>query len=188
MKMKLTVAIAMSILSIISCTGVRVNGKSLTDIINNSVNGNVSISIGESGIDASDNYTTRTVRIESLKGIKTGGVFEVKYTTGEPSLTIYAPDNVQEHIITRLENGILTVKTDGTKFKGSWDVTLNVSSPTLEMLDLSGACEFEAESGVRADNLDIDLSGAVEVDIDGLKAEEVSIKGSGASDIEHFRT
>lgn len=137
-------------------------------------------------VEASAEYQTKTISITEFSLLNIEFPAEVKYTTGPASCQIFAPDNVIEHIkvVQDADSGQLVIKGDGTSFKNLKKLEITLSSEKLSWVLISGAAEFEADEPINADEeFRMVLSGASDIDIDGLTAKKVDIQASGAAEI-----
>ncbi|HUF03136.1 MAG TPA: head GIN domain-containing protein [Aridibacter sp.] len=136
---------------------------------------------------AQDNYRSEARNVSGFTGVDIGGAMEAEITVGGSyEVIIEAKEDVLPRIITEVRNGSLVVKHDKAwKEKTDWKqrgkVKVTVSLPTLDNLDISGASAAKV-TGVNSDKIDIDVSGASSVSIDG-SARSATIDISGASNI-----
>lgn len=135
-------------------------------------------------VEASENYITKTYTVQDFDAISCSVVCEMVYTDGATALTIEAPDNILEHIIVAVnEDGRLKIDTDGSRFvKLSKDIVLTISSPKLKAIDLNGKVDFSAPGIIKANDLDISINGAGDLEIHELEANAVGIEVNGAAD------
>lgn len=173
---KTTFILAACILGMTSCNFIRIDGKNLSDLMASSKS--------KESISASSNYETRTFEVGEFRGIHAAGAFNVKYSRGTQNLKIYAPDNIMEHLTVEVRDGILKIGTDKIRIRNWKEVTVYVSVPELDEAHISGAGDFSAEEVFTSGNIDIKISGAGDIDIDKLTANDASISISGAGDIE----
>lgn len=63
------------------------------------------------------------------------------------------------------------------------NLTIQVGTPSINELVFNGAVDFTNVGTITSDCLRIECNGAADIDIDGLKAENVTLVTNGASDI-----
>lgn len=63
------------------------------------------------------------------------------------------------------------------------NLTIQVGTPSINELVFNGAVDFTNAGTITSDCLRIECNGAADIDIDGLKAENVTLVTNGASDI-----
>ena len=108
---------------------------------------------------------------------------DLTITEGEPSLVIHAPAAVLDRLTADVRNGelMLGVKpgTPGILLgKISYELTL----PSLERLEMNGSGDVDSE--VSASDLDVEISGLGNLDIDSIDASSVTLDVSGSGDVE----
>jgi hypothetical protein len=125
--------------------------------------------------------------VPAFTSVDLSGAFEVEITAQKDlSVELEGDDNILPLIKTEVKNGVLTVgnsESISTKSK----LRLKISVPTLDGISASGASDIVA-SGVKSDNFRIDTSGASNLQISGeTKALEVEMSGAGEVDAKDFR-
>lgn len=112
------------------------------------------------------------------------GAYEMKYSTGEPSLRISAPEKVISHLVVKEEDGVLHITTDGTRIRDWGDVDAWLSAPSLNGMEINGAADFEADALVCNGEFSMEINGAGDVDIDNIQAGDIKIEVNGAGDVD----
>jgi hypothetical protein len=142
---------------------------------------------------ATDDPVIRETReAGAFTGIQVGGAFKIFITqTGTPSVEVEADEEIMPYIRTEVVDGILRVG-----LKKCPEVCMNhvkvlhvyLTVADLKSLDLSGAVEISCKNQIAVDNVRVDMSGAVEADLNfavtGLEMElsgacEIDLKGTG---------
>lgn len=100
----------------------------------------------------------------------------------EPSVSILAKQSVLDAISVKVEDSVLVVTCDKAIINGKVDIAVN--SASLSAIKVSGAADFEALNGIKADSFSIDVNGAGDILIHGLKANDVAFTVKGAGDLE----
>lgn len=172
--MRKIISFAVALIAVCACNFITVDGKSLEE----------KISI-KSRFVASKTIIEKTYSVEKFDRIDCAGSFDIDYTAGQCYLNIAAPDNVLEHIIVEFENGCLKVKMDKSfRIINLQKIQMTVHCPKLNGVSISGAGDFNAVDGIKADDLNVKISGAGDFEANGIKADNISISISGTGDVE----
>lgn len=109
---------------------------------------------------------------------------DLTITEGAPSLTIHAPEAVLDLLTANVSGGVLELD----RRPGPWplnfgnaDVRYELTVPSLDGIEVNGAGDVDAT--VSSDDLVIDVSGAGDVEVDGIEASSVTVTLSGAGDV-----
>ncbi|HKR01593.1 MAG TPA: head GIN domain-containing protein [Pyrinomonadaceae bacterium] len=144
--------------------------------------------------------------VPAFSAVKISGAFEVEIVAQkEQSLEIEGDDNLLSLVKTEVSNGVLHISTE-SGFSTKHKISVRISVPTLDGVDTSGACDIVA-TNVKSDEfkidasgagtlqvsgetkkLDVDISGAGEVDAKDLHAQFVDINSSGAAKADVYAT
>ena len=128
---------------------------------------------------------TRTENLAPFDALTVNIPVDITYETGDPGIVIVASDKYMDHIIVQQDGESVTVKSDDKKIRSFKDVKIYVTSDRLSELTVNGAVDMECKRGVKAvRDLAITLNGASDVEINGVEAENVTVKCNGAADIE----
>lgn len=110
-------------------------------------------------------------------------------TEGEPSVDIYAPDNLMEYLRFKVNNGCLMVEfSENIRTNNLKGLEIKVKSSTLQEVNILGAGDFDIPSRLVCDSFSVAVKGAGDVEIDELKTQgnvDVRIQGAGDVDIEN---
>ncbi|GJM30914.1 MAG: hypothetical protein DHS20C17_35490 [Cyclobacteriaceae bacterium] len=120
-----------------------------------------------------------------FKGINLGGAFNVVLNqSGKHQVVIEAEDDIIEKVRTEVKGSVLHID---MKWDWSWgdnhEVTIYIDFDQLESLEVSGASEVKAETSIRADDLDIRVSGAGDMTLE-IDSESLEVVVSGAGDLD----
>lgn len=156
-----------------SCRFVKVKGKLAKGIISSEV------------VEAKGDVMTREMAdVADFSTIVCEGSYDINYVIGDSYLKISAPENVIEHIVANVENGVLKVGTDGTKFRNLKNVTVIVKSPALDKIVVDGAADVAAPQIRSNGTFDLEINGAADIDIDSLEADNINVTINGAGDLD----
>lgn len=180
--------------------------KSLKLLLAITVIATLASSCRKKNLKASPTITTETRQVGTYDGVDVSNAIKVEYTTGiNNGVEVEANENLHSVIITEVKSGRLVVKLkNNTSVRGDVSITVRISNPSLNEIDLSGASLFyiqdqltstdlvmdcsgasQLHGNVLIDNLNIDMSGASKVDITGT-ANSLRADISGASNFDDF--
>ncbi len=97
------------------------------------------------------------------------------------SLTIEADGNLLEHIETYVKDGTLHVSSD-VSFSRYRELDLYITLENFKGLESSGAVEVSGQGMLRGEDIEFDLSGAAEVELE-LQAETIEGEFKGACEV-----
>jgi len=126
--------------------------------------------------------TARETRdLDPFTGIGIAISADVYYTPGNThEITIEGNSGDVKDLISRVENGYLKIKYDDWRVKRS-KLTIYITCPELEKVNISGSAKFKAEAPVSAEEMGIKISGSGSIIFGDLNCDEleVNISGSG---------
>jgi|SRR5574344_187127 hypothetical protein len=133
-------------------------------------------------ITASANIITKTFEVGDFDSITSSLPCDINFTEGPKKIEVSAPDNVMGHISISAENGHLVLKSDGSRFTNLNKMKINLSTAMLRNMEINGAGDFTARDGITSDEFGIQVNGAGDINIKGLKADKVRVTIDGAGD------
>lgn len=137
------------------------------------------------GIKGDGNVVKKERSISSFDGIDVGGAFNVFLTQGETEkLVVEADENLHEFIETEVRGSTLKIKTT-EDINSSTKLNIYITFKDLKDLDVSGACDLIGENKFKLGDLDLDCSGASEMELK-LSAGNINMDCSGASNAELY--
>ena len=129
---------------------------------------------------------TKTLELSGFDAITVNGSSDMEIIQGDKfQVLVKANEDVFDHIDYRVENAILIIESkDSVNIKAEeYDVT--VTLPILKALTVNGAADVEMEKGyVSSENLVMEVNGAGDFSLSGIKLPSLSIELNGAGDIE----
>ncbi len=123
--------------------------------------------------------------VSSFTGVDVSGGLDIYVKQDSAtSVTIETDANLQQYIITRVEDGVLHIyQENNTSIEGTKGITIHVSSPSFNRFEASGACDIRSENKIQHTNeIKLHATGASNIELD-LNAPKVSADISGASGI-----
>ncbi|HQZ24318.1 MAG TPA: head GIN domain-containing protein [Flavobacterium sp.] len=136
------------------------------------------------GIKGSGNITseTRTVN-EDFKNIEVSQGIKVNVEQGNTkSITVEADDNLQTHIITKIENGVLKIESD-TNYNSTETPIVNVKMPVVNGLSASSGSEINSSKTLISDNINAKSSSGSRINIE-VEADAITLESSSGSTID----
>ena len=138
--------------------------------------------------------------VSGFKAVNISGAYEVEIVAQkEPGLEIEGDDNLLPRVRTEVKDGVLDIY-NAESYSTTTAIRLRISVPQLDGVSTSGASDIVV-TGVKSDDfnistsgagslkisgearaLDLEMSGAGEVDAKDLRAEKVSVNSSGAAE------
>lgn len=133
---------------------------------------------------ASKNEATSTYEVNtSYKSLKVKNAIRVEYRHDIDTLQIIADSSILSKIKVNYDNeGIEIYASD---FRRSYSVTAIVpASKDLKSIEIGGASSFTSDGEIKADKLDIEVSGASHFDANiDCQSLEVSVSGASSAEI-----
>ncbi|UPL49309.1 head GIN domain-containing protein [Hymenobacter sublimis] len=134
-----------------------------------------------------DTRETRSVGAFSSVGL--GGSMKVILRQGSPQKVEVTGDAEDlEHLETVVSNGRLRIGTKKEGYFSSYNykgnVTVYVTMPTIKALAVSGSGNIRAADPIKADNLDLAVSGSGGLQLSSVTASKISSSLSGSGTIE----
>jgi Putative auto-transporter adhesin, head GIN domain len=134
----------------------------------------------------SGNRNAEDRSIESFDRIDISGHFDIYLKKGDkPSLKVEARYLDLDEIITRVSGNTLRIESTKRNFRdGEKGIIYITYASPIRSIDMSGAGNIVGESTLEGEDLDIELSGAgnIELDID-VKTLDLDLSGAGNLDI-----
>ena len=136
--------------------------------------------LGEKG---DGNVVKEDRQVSGFTSLEVSGAFNVYLYQGKSeSLTVETDQNLMEYIITEVKGDKLEIYTKGTIRKAT-KMNIYLTFEELEMIDVSGAVSITGEDKMIFQELNIDGSGATEIDLI-MDVELLKADLSGASEID----
>ena len=147
--------------------------------------GNFRCSRSQKNLVEDSRQLTGFERIELL------GSLDVKYLQADSfSVVVKAPKEVVDKVETRVVNHTLVVNMKGETtlinfgVSDSDDVSVWVTSPDFLGIVVRGSGDFDSESLVDTDTLDIELNGSGDIEFDNIICDRMNVNLVGSGDVE----
>ncbi len=138
-----------------------------------------------------EGLVTRSEAINDFSELDVSGCAKIVFKQGPAdSVRIMADKELVDLVKVEQDGGVLSIsrKNGGSKFSlfgNESKVYIELSSPNLERLNLSGANDFSIKDSLLTDNFDVEISGAVDLKVDKLVASDaVTLSVSGAGNVD----
>lgn len=175
---KFTITLALTTILLFGST-------SCITIIASSCNNNNS---ADTAIKASKTYQTRTVAVENFNAITTSSAIDVVYTQaeGEPTVEVYAPDNIIDHITVKVKDETLVIGMEHhTRIKGKCQKVVRISAPAVQRLQSSSASDIILKNGLTTTGkVVMKASSGSDINGEGIACTDLHIDASSAGDIQ----
>ena len=135
-------------------------------------------------IKGSGNVTTETRNVGGdFKSIDANKGLDVELIqSAERSVTVIADDNLQKHIKTRVENGVLIITSDINNYRNVSSKKIVVRMPEVERLEVSSAARLISMNTIRGKDIKVKSSSGSEIEMD-LEFDNTSLEASSGSSI-----
>ncbi len=132
----------------------------------------------------SGNITTETRDAgQDFKSIEVSrGIRVIVEQSDRKSITVVADDNLQQHIITKIENGVLIVESDES-YNSTETPVVNVKMPVINGLSTSSGSEITSLGTLITENIIVKSSSGSQISIT-VEADAIEIETSSGSSIE----
>lgn len=129
--------------------------------------------------------TNKTFPIGSFTSVDLDIVGNVIYNQSNNTSVRAQGDKVLvDKLIIKAENGKLKIDfSEKVRTKGKKELTVHVSSPSIEMIDVDGVGNFEMEGTVEADNFKIHFDGVGNFKALALQCKTIKIDAEGVGNI-----
>lgn len=116
-------------------------------------------------------------------GVQAQGFVNVYLIKGTSQhIEIVAEENLHEHIITKVKNGVLLLSTEGN-IRTSKEIRINVTYKELNTITSSGSTNVYVESELSDNKITLTASGASNIVTSSIYTEHTNIKSSGSANI-----
>ena len=141
-------------------------------------------SCNQNSIKGSGNVTIENRRIEgTFKSVEVSNAIDLVIEQADnTAISVEADDNLQKHITTKVENGVLIVACDYNSFLNIGSKKVIVKMPIIEELSASSAATISNSNTLKSENISIRTSSAATINIK-VKSDNIRCKSSSGSSI-----
>jgi len=134
------------------------------------------------GVKGSGNVVTQARDLSDFHAVEVSNAIQVEITAQKDfAIEVQADDNIAPLVRTEVSGGVLRISCD-KHFSASTPVRVRVSAPDIDGLDVSGASNVSL-AGVKNSDLKVEVSGASKIRVDGATSE-LNVEASGASKVD----
>ncbi len=136
------------------------------------------------GIKGSGTITTETRTVnQDFKKIEVNqGIKVIVEQSDNKSITVEADDNLQQHIITKIENGVLTIESDES-YNATETPIVYVKMPVIKGLDASSGSEITSSNTLITQNIIVKSSSGSTIYIE-VEADVITLESTSGSTID----
>lgn len=124
-----------------------------------------------------------------FNAVKASGSFDVFFSQAETNeIRIEADENLMRYIETRVENGVLRIRTkSGVNIRPSQDIKVYVKSPKYKSVSLAGSGNMIAETKISStEKVKLSIAGSGDIKLQEIDAPQVDVNISGSGKAEGF--
>ena len=139
-------------------------------------------SINLNKIKGSGNVTTENRRVEgTFKSIEVSNAIDLVVEQADNiAISVEADDNLQQHITTKVEDGVLIMGCDYNSFFNIESKKVTVKMPIIEELAASSAATINSANTLKSENITFRTSSAASINVK-VKADNIRCKSSSGS-------
>ncbi len=136
------------------------------------------------GIKGSGTITTESrAANQDFKNIEVSRGIKVIVTQSDnKSITVETDDNLQQHISTKIENGVLIIESD-TSYNSTETPVVNVKMPIISGLSTTSGSEISSIGILKTENINVKSDSGSEINIE-VEADAIQIESESGSSIE----
>ena len=137
------------------------------------------------GIKGSGNVTTETRTVnEDFKNIEvSSGIKVIVEQSDNKLITVETDENLQKHIITKVENGVLKIECDESYNTTNNGPVVNVKMPVINGLSSSSGSEITNIKTLITDKIDVKSNSGSKININ-VEADDITLESESGSNIE----
>jgi len=136
-------------------------------------------------IHGDGNVKTETRSVTAFTGVDVSGGLDITVKQdSSTSVTIETDANLQQYILTRVEDGVLHIyQENNTSLDPTKGIVIHISNPSFSSFEASGACDIHGENKIQhTGEINLHATGASNIELD-LSAPKVTSELSGASGV-----
>jgi hypothetical protein len=119
----------------------------------------------------------------AFNSINLTGSIDVEAMAGqELQITVRGEDNLLEHVITEVRDGVLHVELESGSYNFRKRMVVRVQVPELDSVQLYGSGDFIVQ-GIARDQFDVTLRGSGDMVVKGLSTKQLRVNLDGSGDI-----
>ncbi|MBR5699684.1 MAG: DUF2807 domain-containing protein [Bacteroidales bacterium] len=141
---------------------------------------------GKNAIKGSGPVETRTLDLKDFDAISVVGGADVRFTQADDwEVTVTTQENIFDSLDFVVTDSVLVLQTIGQRTVRAEKYQICISAPDLRKINVTGAADIKSLSAVNfTGDLTVSVSGAAELDFDGLQCGILDLTVNGAADID----
>lgn len=139
------------------------------------------------GVRGNGRIKNESRKVTEFSKIDAGGAFSIRVKVGPTeSVKISGEENLLAYIRTSVKGNTLHIETK-KNISPRKEIRIEITTPTLTDLDVSGANNVDVE-GISGEEFNVDLSGAGNVDLNGdITKLRIELSGAGSIDSRNLK-
>lgn len=139
---------------------------------------------GMNSIAGSGNVTTETRNVTAnFKNIKVSNAIDLVIEQAEKTeIIVETDDNLQPIITTKIEDGVLIIKSNSSSFRNATVKKVTVRMPIIEDLDASSAATITCKNIIKGENISLNTSSAANINLK-IESDNIYCDTSSGSEI-----
>lgn len=130
-------------------------------------------------------FADKTYPIQSFSSIKSNVVANIIYTqSNKVSVKAEGDEKMIDNLTISERNSLLEIKTNGKiRNKKKSDLTIYLSSPSIESIENSGVGNFKLNGKIKADNITVNFEGVGNFEASDLESLNIKISYEGVGNL-----
>ena len=135
-------------------------------------------------IEGSGNVTTENRNVAGdFKRIEVSNAIDLVIEQSDVTeVIVEADDNLQKHILTKVENGTLIISCDKNSFIDTKSKKVRVKMPVIEQLEANSSASITSINIVKGENITLKTSSAATINL-SLESDDITCDTSSGSSI-----
>lgn len=141
-------------------------------------------SINLNSIEGSGNITTEKRIVDgNFKSIEVNNNIDVIIEQSDVTeIMVEADDNLQKHITTKVENGILIISFDKNSFANIGSKKVTVKMPIIDELEATSSATITSKNTLKGENIRLNTSSGATIDVN-IESDNITCDTSSGSTI-----
>lgn len=140
--------------------------------------------INLNAIEGSGNVTTEKRIVEGeFESVEVSNAIDLIIEQADKSeISVEADDNLQKHIITKVENGTLVISCDKNSFINTRSKKVTVKMPKISQLEATSGASITSKNVLKGENIKLNSSSAASIDV-RVEADKITCDTSSGSSV-----
>ncbi|MFV8270924.1 head GIN domain-containing protein [Flavobacterium sp. GT2N3] len=135
-------------------------------------------------IEGSGNVTTEKRIVQGdFKSIEVSNAIDLVIEQSDVTeIVVEADDNLQKHILTKVENGTLIISCDKNSFINTKSKKVTVKMPVIDQLEANSSASITSINTIKGENITLNTSSAGTINL-SLESDDITCDSSSGSSI-----